>query len=141
VLYRVSLLDQFVSLKLAQTTGRWIETCPDDETRHSITVDLDELSEFADITNRRYIELVHHPALGGRHKLISYESLVADTQGVFNDTIWPFVGIPPVTVNSVLRKQNRLSLEACVTNLREVRSAVHSGRIRASLESFDPEHA
>jgi LPS sulfotransferase NodH len=141
VLYRVSLLDQFVSLKLAQTTGRWIATCPGDETRHSITIDLDELSEFAVTTSRRYTEIVHHPALGGRHKIISYESLVADTQGVFNDTIWPFVGIPPVTVTTMLRKQNRLSLETCVTNLKEVRYAVYSGRISASLESFDPEHA
>jgi hypothetical protein len=66
---------------------------------------------------------------------------MADAPGVFERTIWPFMGIPSVTVATRLRKQNRLSLEECVSNLKEVRSAVHSGRMPASLESFDPERA
>ncbi len=141
VLYRASLLDQYVSLKLAQVTGRWIATSPVDETRRSIYIDLDALSEFAETTSRRYSELVHHPALRGRHAIISYESLVADAPGVFGRTIWPFLGIPPVKVVTRLYKQNRFPLEACVSNLKEVRSAVHCGHILASLESFDPERA
>lgn len=141
VLYRASLLDQFVSLKLAQVTGRWIATCPGDETRRSITLDLEELCEFADTTSRRYTELVHDPALRGRHATISYESLVTDTPCVFESTIWPFIGIPPVPVATTLRKQNRLSLEACVDNLKEVRAAVNSSHISVPLESFDPERA
>jgi LPS sulfotransferase NodH len=129
VLYRQSLLAQYVSLKLAQLTGRWIATRPDEESRQSINVDVAELCAFVEMTSNRYKKFVHLPEIDGRYLTISYEQLAGDAQRVFEERVWPFLGLPPAVVQTSLYKQNRLSLEKCVTNLREIQATVKDARI------------
>ena len=134
ILYRGSLLDQFVSLKLAETTGRWIATCPEDETNQVISIDVAELSAFAQTTKNRYKQLAHHPPLRERHLTISYEELASDAGRTFETKIWRFLGIPPIPLKTALRKQNRRSTRESVSNFHVVESLLSSGFLEQRLD-------
>ena len=98
-------------------------------------------SRFARQTTRRYRDLMDEPALLGRHLTISYEEVAADAKAVFDEKIWPFLGLPPVPVSTVLRKQIRLPVEECVANLDDLRSALATDSERNPLAPFHPESA
>ena len=134
IFYRGSLLDQFVSLKLAETTGRWIATCPEDETNQEISIDMAEMVAFAQVTKNRYNQIVHHPSLRRRHLTISYEELASDADRIFETKIWPFLGIPPFPMKTVLRKQNRRSARESVSNFHDVESLLSSGVLEQQLD-------
>ena len=134
ILYRGSLLDQFVSLKLAETTGRWIATCPEDETNQEISIDMAEMLAFAQATKNRYNQIVHHPSLRRRHLTISYEELASDADRTFETKIWPFLGIPPFPLKTVFRKQNRRSARESVSNFHDVESLLSSGVLEQQLD-------
>jgi len=136
ILYRRSLLDQFVSLKLAETTGRWMAIRPEEETDQMIHIDVNELLAFAEITKKRYRQVLSHDALRGRHLTISYEELVSRTDRVFETRIWPFLDIPACPVKSVLRKQNRRSGRKSTSNLQELRPLLDRGILKYEPESF-----
>jgi hypothetical protein len=135
ILYRGALLDQFVSLKMAEATGRWIATCPEDETNQEISIDTAELLAFAQTTKKRYKQLAHHPPLRRRHLTISYEELASDASRTFETKIWTFLGIPPFPLKTVLRKQNRRSARESVSNFHDVESLLSSGVLE---RRFDP---
>ena len=132
--YRGSLLDQFVSLKLAEATGRWIATCPEDETNQVISIDVAELLAFAQTTKNRYKKLAHHPPLRERHLTISYEELASDAGRIFETKTWPFLGIPPFPLKTLLRKQNRRSARESVSNFHVVESLLSSGFLEQRLD-------
>ena len=127
ILYRGSLLDQFVSLKLAEATGRWIATTPGDETDQEISIDVTQLLAFVQATKNQYRQLAEHPPLHGCHVTISYEELVSDPERTFETKIWPFLDIPRVALKTALRKQNRRSARESVSNFHDIESLVSSG--------------
>ena len=51
---------------------------------------------------------------------LNYEDLVEDAQEVFNDLVFPFLGRPPVRVQSRLVKQNTRPLHDVVENYDEL---------------------
>jgi hypothetical protein len=134
ILYRVSLLDQFVSLKLAQMTGLWFAKHSEDETDREISVDVAELIAFARTTRNRYAQLALHPTLRGRQLTISYEELASDAEAAFRTKIWPFLGIPPFPVMTRFHKQNRRSARECVSNFGDVEPLVRNGVLEHQLE-------
>lgn len=136
ILYRGSLLDQFISLKLAEATGRWIATSPGDETDQEISIDVSELLAFAHATKNQYKQLADHPFLRERHLTISYEELASDACRTFETKIWPFLGIPPSPLRTVLRKQNIRSPRESVSNFHELKSLLSSGDLE---QRIDPE--
>jgi LPS sulfotransferase NodH len=135
ILYRGSLLEQFVSLKLAEATGRWIATRPEEETDREVAIDVAELLAFALATKNQYEQLANHPPLRGRHLTISYEELASDASRTFETKIWPFLGILPFPLKTVLRKQNRRSVRESVSNFHEVESLLSSGVLEQQLDS------
>jgi hypothetical protein len=137
VLYRSSLLDQFISLKLAEATDRWIATWPSEETDDEIAVDPRELLSFAQNSKGRYAELVQTPGLDGRHLTLSYEELTRAPQETFHVKIWPFLGIPSCPVFTTLRKQNRRPVRECVRNFHEIEPLIDSGDLELVLEDDD----
>ena len=134
ILYRGSLLDQFVSLKLAEATGRWIAIRPKEETDREVAIDIAELLAFAQATKNQYEQLANHPPLRGRHLTISYEELASDASRTFERKIWPFLDIPPFPLRTVLRKQNRRSVRESVSNFHEVESLHTSGVLQLRLD-------
>jgi hypothetical protein len=134
ILYRGSLLDQFVSLKLAEATGRWIATSPEDETDQEISIDGTELLAFVQAIKDRYKRLADHPSLRGRHLTISYEELASDADRTFETKVLPFLDIPLFPLKTALRKQNRRSARESVSNFYEIESLLSSGVLEQRLD-------
>jgi hypothetical protein len=134
IIYRGSLLDQFVSLKLAEATDCWIATRPEDETDQEISIDMTELLAFVQATKNQYKQLADHPPLRGRHLTISYEELASDAGRTFETKIWPFLDIPPFPLKTALRKQNRRSARESVSNFHEVESLLSTGVLEQRLD-------
>jgi LPS sulfotransferase NodH len=134
ILYRGSLLDQFVSLKLAEVTGRWIAKSPEDETNQEISIDIAELLAFVQATKNHYKKLADNLSLRGRHLTISYEELASDPGRTFETKIWPFLDIPPFPLKTALRKQNRRSARESVSNFNDIESLLSSGVLDQRLD-------
>ncbi|MBI4432320.1 MAG: sulfotransferase domain-containing protein [Candidatus Omnitrophica bacterium] len=118
ILYRRSLFDQFVSLKIAEGSGIWQST---DETPlpQSLRVDTEEYRAFCSTIRSYYGDLLRHAWLRECSIMVDYESLVESPQGIFNAMIFPFLRLPVSKVSSALRKQNRQG-HALVQNYNEV---------------------
>ncbi len=106
ILYRQSILDQFISLKIAEKTNvwQWIDNgfvIPD-----SIDVDVWELNAFREEIKAFYKNIFAASWVMDRSVVISYEELVADSQGLFDRIIFPFLGLPASKISSITKKQN-----------------------------------
>ena len=126
ILYRRSIVEQFASLKIAETTGAWLWN---DQFRlpESVHMDIAELQRFCGEIKYFYSKLFGEPWLKDCSRLISYEALTADTQKVFDEVIFPFLGLPRVSVSSRTRKQNIKPLEEIVANYDEIRPLLAGG--------------
>ncbi len=124
VLYRKSLLDQFVSLKIAEIANAWQWTArfrlPD-----PIHLDLKEFERFCKTTRVFYEEMLQRDWLKDRAIVISYEELVSAPQELFDGRIFPFLGLQPSSVSAQTRKQNIKSLHEIVQNYQEIERFVH----------------
>ena len=134
ILYRGSLLDQFVSLKLAEATGRWIAKSREEETDQEISIDMPELLAFVEATKNQYKQLADHPPLCGRHLTISYEELASNASRTFETKIWPFLDIPSFPLKTALHKQNRRPARESVSNYHEVESLLSNGVLEQRLD-------
>ncbi len=106
ILYRQSLLDQFISLKIAEKTNvwQWIDNgflLPD-----SIDIDLHELNCFCGEVKTFYEGILASSWLRERSLIISYEELVSDPHGLFNRSVFPFLDVSASRIWSVTKKQN-----------------------------------
>lgn len=119
VLYRKSLVEQFVSLKIAETTDQWLWS-KDFRFPESIVVSKDELNAFRAKMLRFYGKLCGDRRLAGRSLFLSYEELAADPQRLFDEKIFPFLGASPCTVVTDTKKQNTRPLELLIDNYPEI---------------------
>ena len=105
VLYRRSLLEQFVSLKLAETTGVWETTRPQNIPTF-VRVEREEFWAFCVKMRGKYANLFRDPRLKKQSLVLDYESLSAAPQEIFDRCIFPWLGMPSSPVSSPFRKQN-----------------------------------
>ena len=119
ILYRESLLEQFVSLKIAETTNRWQST--DTLTLHApIHVDKGELEEYCKKMKAFYEEILEKTWLENCSLVLGYEELAANVQKTFDEKIFPFLGLPVSRVNCRLKKQNTRRLSETIDNYNEI---------------------
>ena len=120
IIYRESILEQFVSLKIAEKTNAWQWS---DKFRlpESVFVDVEELISFASGIKSFYESLLGTERVRRNCVLLSYEELVADAQGLFEERIFPFLNMRPVQVSSSMRKQNVKKLSEIIHNYREIK--------------------
>ncbi len=126
VLYRRSLLDQFVSLKIADRTGQWRSTDaltgepPDDV---ELTFRSDELRRYAEAQRSHYTDLARQlPAHVG---WIAYENLAADLanpdRSALEATLAKLIGrAPPPIGDQQLQRQRTRPLDDIVPDLKSV---------------------
>ena len=121
IVYRRSLLEQFVSLKIAEMTDRW-QWSRDYTQPETLKIDTGEFRKFCSETRQFYENILQFPWIRTCARVIAYEDLAADPQRVFDTKIFPFLGIPPVSVSTTMLKQNTRPLEALVENFEQIRS-------------------
>ena len=120
ILYRKSLLEQFVSLKIAEKTDRW-EWTRDFVLPESLRVDVGEFMEFCRRTKEFYEKVARAPWIRNCSLVLEYEELISDPQKIFDSKIFPFLGLPSHPVSTSMVKQNTKSMETIVENFEEVR--------------------
>ena len=123
VLYRRSLLEQWVSLKIAEKTDVWQWTKNFKPPLH-IRVEPEEFKEYCRSAKAFYASLLRY-RFYGRWTVLSYEDLVEDPQGVFNDSLFPFLGCARARVHSRMVKQNTRALRAVIENYEEIAPWAH----------------
>lgn len=120
VLYRRSLAEQFLSLKIAQTTNQWMWS---DRFRlpEKIRLDPDEMLAHYHLKRSWYREIFQNPSVAGRVLVLAYEDIVAGPQRVFDERVFPFLGIAGGPVRTGLVKQNTKRPGEIVENFDAVR--------------------
>lgn len=122
VLYRKSLLDQFISLKIAERTDCWQqlygETVP--EPLSSIAVNTEEFKAFAEFVPKFYAGIFANEWMKERSVCVSYEELKDDAQRVFQEKIFGFLGTTRPILLSRYIKQNRRPVSEVVRNFDEI---------------------
>ena len=132
ILYRRSLLEQFVSLRMAEASDRWQSTQMFEKPTQ-VKVDVLELKEFCRNTRQFYEGLWQRQWLKERAVYLSYEELALDAQSTFNERIFPFLGLAPSKVVSHLRKQNTQQLNKAVLNYQDIEPLVNESWLWYSI--------
>jgi LPS sulfotransferase NodH len=120
ILYRRSLAEQFVSLEIAAKTRQWHSRGEEDGFRGFVRIDIDKFRRFANQVREYYGSALSPPWIREFSILVSYEELAGDPQRLFDEGIFPFLGIPPTRVVTDLHKSNTRPLEEVVANYEEV---------------------
>lgn len=120
VLYRKIVLEQYLSLKIAENTDTWGLT-KDFKLPLSIHIDRNELAAYYASTKKYYEELIKDPCLKGRSILLSYEELANEAQTTFDKRIFPFLGLSSFPVSSQVMKQTTKKPREIVENYEEIK--------------------
>ncbi len=133
ILYRKSLIDQFVSLRIAEVTGEWVGNGKA-QSPPRVHVDLESLKVWAQSVRDFYAELLRSPGIRGRSVVISYEELTADLQKTFDQALFPFLQLPPSPVATQLKKQNTRPLSETVENYGEIEPLLTDPNFRLDIK-------
>ena len=136
ILYRKSLLDQFISLKIAQETRHYLWSdkfrLPD-----SIHIDSRELRRYCKKIKDFYRRIFLYEWLENQSVVMSYEELIEDPQKVFNEKIFPLLNLTPSVVSSPMKKQNTKKPFEIVSNYGELKPFIEIGLTKHEYHSFD----
>ncbi len=123
VLWRRSVADQFVSMRLAQASGVWHArgSAAGTPTAPVIDVDPADFARHYDRVARQYRSVLDRAWVRERSLLVSYEAMVGDPQRLVDELLSPWLGMPAPTADADLVKLNRRPLDAVVRNYDEVR--------------------
>lgn len=133
ILYRRSLAEQFVSQEIARMTHKWHSRGEKDGFRGSVRIDVDEFRRFANQLRAYYGTALSRPWIREFSILVTYEELAGDPQRLFDEAIFPFLGVPPVGVVTDLHKSNTRPLEEVVANYEEVAHVLAGKEARLEL--------
>lgn len=123
-LYRKNILDQFLSLKLAEKNNKWISVSHKDGTYddYDITVDLKEFQKYEDHKKRKYQEyLSKFP----NAYIVDYESLSEDPQTFFDSGLFQYLEVEPCPIMFKTKKQSKKTKNDIITNIDEIKSYIN----------------
>lgn len=115
VVYRESILDQFVSLRVAEMTNTW-EGPGAAQEPDSLRVEVAEYLAFEAAIREFYSQWMPQKDFAGRSLFLSYEELARNPQEIFDQKIFPFLRIPLRPVTTAMRKQGRRRNSEWVVN-------------------------
>jgi LPS sulfotransferase NodH len=120
IIYRESLVEQYLSSRAAELTGEWKVRQGRTPRQARVTVEPDGLRAFARAMRRHYDELFRLSWLRDCSAVMSYEELAADPSGCFAQRICPLLGLPAIEPKSQMVKQNTRPLADRIENFGEV---------------------
>ncbi len=120
ILYRKNVLEQYLSLKVAEMTDSWGMT-NNFKLPSSVPIDREELAEYCQMVKGYYEGLVQDPCLKDRSILLDYEELATEAQAMFDRVIFPFLGLPSTPVSSSLQKQTTKKPSQIIKNYEEIK--------------------
>ncbi|MCK4761352.1 MAG: hypothetical protein KAW12_04070 [Candidatus Aminicenantes bacterium] len=116
VIYRKSLIEQYVSLMLAQETGKWIN----EPYNEKIIIRPDDYKEFCLTTQKAYSRFFNCPIIRARSIVMAYEDILIDAQHEFDTKIFPFLGEKKCIIRTKFKKQNTKKIDEVIENYEDV---------------------
>lgn len=116
ILYRQSIAEQFVSLRIAQATKQWFVRRHKPVKRVAISLDECEMRKFCEQVRERYKNVFDCAWLRACSTVVSYEELVADPKKILQEYVCPLIERPITDPVSSMQKQNSLPLSERVLN-------------------------
>lgn len=130
-LYRRSLLETYVSLLIAQETDTWYSS--DVINNVSITLDLAQFHEFAEVQRRRWEDSMQEVSRLCSFMCVSYENLVSNRSEA-TQRIFSFLHLPAIDVHSESLRQNPGDLRSKISNYDSLLPAELTAAASAHLE-------
>lgn len=121
LLYRRDTAKQFVSLKVAHKTKQYLATAKEKLNLTTVHLDADELVGFYQRNRDEYLSVMKHPRFGECARVVTYEEIASAPQKVFDETIFPFLGLPQASIVTKLVKQARKPISETVENYDEMK--------------------
>ena len=121
ILYRQSLAEQFVSQKLAEATQQWLLKPGEQQKQPRIVVQPSELESYCNWVRSIYRNVLGHPGLARRSILLSYEELTTDPERCVSEAICPLLGVPAMSIQTKIQKQNTKGFAERIANYAEVK--------------------
>jgi len=121
-LYRNNLVDQYISLKLARKNNKWIwnKNRNGEYTPDMIEIDIDDLGKFIS----RHISIKNdYLQLFPSSYIVSYDDIVKDAQGVFENGLFEYLDVDKQIVNFDTMKQNVRNKKDIIVNYDEVKNS------------------
>jgi LPS sulfotransferase NodH len=133
IIYRESLVEQYVSQRTAVATGQWTVRQGSTPRQARVKVDAAELGAFSAHLRQSYEALLSHAWLRERSVLLSYEQLVANAGKWFSEEICPFLGTAAGQLQTQFVKQNSRPLADRIENYHAVEELLASPTLRLHL--------
>lgn len=127
VLYRKNVLDQFISYEMAYKTGQWarLKNSREPSTENTrIELSASDMLKYFELTRQRYESALKTPGIRKHSLWISYEELAENPQALFDEAIFPFLGLARNQVRTSLIKQNIWSYPEIISNYKEVQEFI-----------------
>ena len=134
ILYRESLVEQYVSWQLGMKTGVWIQDANAKPSRKvgassvQIRFDIDQFNWFADDVRKNCRAIAADMWVTDNSVLVAYEDLCRNPNEVIHSRICPFLGLTPAPVSTDLVKQNPRDIQQIVENYADVESFLQSAK-------------
>ncbi|NQU26370.1 MAG: hypothetical protein HQ567_34225 [Candidatus Nealsonbacteria bacterium] len=117
ILYRGSVVKNFLSWTIAKQTGKWVRA-QFDKTIHIAPEDFLQFCKRGELAFR---EILQHDWLRSQASIVRYEDLATDQQRVFEQDVFPLLDLPVTSVHTSMAKQSRRRPCDVVENYDEVR--------------------
>lgn len=122
ILYRQGMADQYLSHRIAEYTWQWNHRAvPVRPLNKKLRISRDEFLKYVDRIKQFYEGILRLEIVRLNSIVISYEELASNAQKVFEEKIFPFLGVPPVRVKTTLTKQTTKHPSELVENYEEVK--------------------
>jgi LPS sulfotransferase NodH len=125
LIYRASLVEQFVSFQVAKKTSKWVGRGNDERYQGKIHVDPQEFTAFCRRERDKYAALLSHDWLTQCAQLVCYEELAANPQAVFDRVVLPLLGRTSSPVATSMVKQIDRDMRDVIENYTEVEPLLH----------------
>jgi hypothetical protein len=136
ILYRKSLLDQYISSIKGLASNQWHRTNTQAASTGyaKVYIKPDELASFCDLIKSYYRELLDSPIKSSNTIIIDYESLTNNVNGV-RSKLKNFLSVSTLMPYSTqYKKMSVLPANKIITNYNEIKPLIDSGITSLSLE-------
>jgi hypothetical protein len=122
IIYRCDIGKQYVSFRMAHRTKVWALKGKN-KINGAIKLEIkkEDLLKFIEKTRNKYRSLLNINWLHPNSIIVSYEELIEDPQKLFNEKIFPFLGLQPCKIYSDYRKINPKPISDKVSNYDSVK--------------------
>ena len=133
ILYRQSLLRQYISNEISKKSGIWKldkEKIKQRWDKNSITFEIDptELEQFCKSIRQFYLDILEKDWIKKDALLLSYEELIGSSRDELAKKLFSFLNLPAVEIKTDLKKMNERTVKEIVTNYDQIKKSLEDDK-------------